>query len=118
MSCLMKAMIKLKGAYVKWEYQLFYRDANRSVDFTLMLLIVFVAKYQTAKPDEALIISGSYLGSKMYTKMKVTTKSKSCEEAERSSAGFPTFESNQSIIQQIGRFYSRSVYRTRCTGDV
>ena len=29
-----------------------------------MLLIVFVAKYQTAKPDEALIISGSYLGSK------------------------------------------------------
>lgn len=28
----------------------------------LMLLIVFVAKYQTAKPDEALIISGSYLG--------------------------------------------------------
>ncbi len=30
----------------------------------LMLLIVFVAKYQTAKPDEALIISGSYLGSK------------------------------------------------------
>ena len=80
----------------------------------LMLLIVFVAKYQTAKPDEALIISGSYLGSKMYTKMKVTTKSKSCEEAERSSCGFPTFESNQSIIQQIGRFYSRSVYRTRC----
>lgn len=30
----------------------------------LMLLIVFVTKYQTAKPDEALIISGSYLGSK------------------------------------------------------
>lgn len=30
----------------------------------LMLLIIFVAKYQTAKPDEALIISGSYLGSK------------------------------------------------------
>lgn len=30
----------------------------------LMLLIVFVAKYQTAKPDEALIISGSYLGTK------------------------------------------------------
>ncbi len=30
----------------------------------LMLLIVFVAKYQTAKPDEALIISGSYLGSR------------------------------------------------------
>lgn len=30
----------------------------------LMLLIVFVSKYQTAKPDEALIISGSYLGSK------------------------------------------------------
>lgn len=30
----------------------------------LMLLLVFVAKYQTAKPDEALIISGSYLGSK------------------------------------------------------
>ncbi|MDN6545888.1 MAG: flotillin family protein, partial [Enterococcaceae bacterium] len=28
------------------------------------LLIVFVSKYQTAKPDEALIISGSYLGSK------------------------------------------------------
>ena len=32
----------------------------------LMLLIVFVSKYQTAKPDEALIISGSYLGSKMF----------------------------------------------------
>lgn len=30
----------------------------------LMLLIVFISKYQTAKPDEALIISGSYLGSK------------------------------------------------------
>lgn len=30
----------------------------------LLLLIVFVSKYQTAKPDEALIISGSYLGSK------------------------------------------------------
>ncbi|MFD2306051.1 flotillin family protein [Enterococcus termitis] len=30
----------------------------------LMMLIVFVSKYQTAKPDEALIISGSYLGSK------------------------------------------------------
>ncbi|HIC7188872.1 TPA: flotillin family protein [Enterococcus faecalis] len=30
----------------------------------LMLLIVFVSKYQTAKPVEALIISGSYLGSK------------------------------------------------------
>lgn len=30
----------------------------------LMLLIVFVSKYQTAKPDEALIINGSYLGSK------------------------------------------------------
>lgn len=30
----------------------------------LMLLIVFVSKYQTAKPDEALIISGSYLGNK------------------------------------------------------
>ncbi|MHC5227435.1 flotillin family protein [Enterococcus sp. LJL99] len=30
----------------------------------LMLMIVFVSKYQTAKPDEALIISGSYLGSK------------------------------------------------------
>lgn len=30
----------------------------------LVLLIVFVSKYQTAKPDEALIISGSYLGSK------------------------------------------------------
>ena len=30
----------------------------------LMFLIVFVSKYQTAKPDEALIISGSYLGSK------------------------------------------------------
>ncbi len=30
----------------------------------LMLLIVFVAKYQTAKPDEALIISVSYLGNR------------------------------------------------------
>ncbi|WEG73881.1 flotillin family protein [Vagococcus intermedius] len=30
----------------------------------VMLAVVFVAKYQTAKPDEALIISGSYLGSK------------------------------------------------------
>lgn len=30
----------------------------------LMMLIVFISKYQTAKPDEALIISGSYLGSK------------------------------------------------------
>ncbi len=30
----------------------------------LMLLIIFVTKYQTAKPDEALIISGSYLGNK------------------------------------------------------
>jgi flotillin len=29
-----------------------------------MLLIVFVSKYHTAKPDEALIISGSYLGTK------------------------------------------------------
>lgn len=35
-----------------------------AVLIVLMLLIVFVAKYQTAKPDEALIISGSYLGSK------------------------------------------------------
>ncbi|MEG2708029.1 MAG: flotillin family protein [Vagococcus sp.] len=30
----------------------------------LMLLVVFVSKYQTAKPDEALIVSGSYLGNK------------------------------------------------------
>ncbi|NKZ27648.1 flotillin family protein [Vagococcus lutrae] len=30
----------------------------------LMLLVVFISKYQTAKPDEALIISGSYLGTK------------------------------------------------------
>ncbi|MGG5343839.1 flotillin family protein [Enterococcus sp. AZ192] len=30
----------------------------------LMMLIVFISKYQTAKPDEALIVSGSYLGSK------------------------------------------------------
>ena len=30
----------------------------------LMILIVFISKYQTAKPDEALIISGSYLGNK------------------------------------------------------
>ena len=30
----------------------------------LMMLIVFISKYQTAKPDEALIISGRYLGSK------------------------------------------------------
>nr|WP_322597290.1 flotillin family protein [Enterococcus sp. HY326] len=30
----------------------------------LILLVVFVSKYQTAKPDEALIISGSYLGTK------------------------------------------------------
>ena len=30
----------------------------------LMLLVVFVSKYQTAQPDEALIISGSYLGVK------------------------------------------------------
>ncbi|MGC6768673.1 flotillin family protein [Enterococcus sp. LJL128] len=30
----------------------------------LMVLIIFVSKYQTAKPDEALIISGSYLGTK------------------------------------------------------
>ena len=30
----------------------------------LMLLVVFISKYQTAKPDEALIISGSYLGAK------------------------------------------------------
>lgn len=30
----------------------------------LMMLIIFVSKYQTAKPDEALIISGSYLGTK------------------------------------------------------
>jgi flotillin len=30
----------------------------------LMLLVVFVSKYQTAKPDEALIKSGSYLGTK------------------------------------------------------
>ncbi|MBE9388840.1 flotillin family protein [Vagococcus salmoninarum] len=30
----------------------------------LMLLIIFISKYQTAKPDEALIISGSYLGTK------------------------------------------------------
>ena len=30
----------------------------------LMMLVVFVSKYQTAQPDEALIISGSYLGTK------------------------------------------------------
>ncbi|MGX7058602.1 flotillin family protein [Vagococcus humatus] len=30
----------------------------------VLMLVVFVSKYQTAKPDEALIISGSYLGSK------------------------------------------------------
>ncbi len=30
----------------------------------LMMLVVFISKYQTAKPDEALIISGSYLGTK------------------------------------------------------
>lgn len=30
----------------------------------LMMLVIFISKYQTAKPDEALIISGSYLGSK------------------------------------------------------
>lgn len=30
----------------------------------LMCLLVFISKYQTANPDEALIVSGSYLGSK------------------------------------------------------
>ena len=30
----------------------------------LMCLVIFISKYQTANPDEALIISGSYLGSK------------------------------------------------------
>ncbi len=34
------------------------------VVIVLMLLVVFISKYQTAKPDEALIISGSYLGTK------------------------------------------------------
>lgn len=48
----------------------------------LMLLIVFVTKYQTAKPDEALIISGSYLGSKNVHADEATTKSKSCVVAE------------------------------------
>ena len=83
----------------------------------LMLLIVFVAKYQTAKPDEALIISGSYLGSKNVHKDESNNKIK----IVRGGGAFvlPVFQrSNQSIIQQIGRFYSRSVYRTRCTGDV
>ncbi len=42
----------------------------------LMLLIVFVAKYQTAKPDEALIISGSYLGSKNVHKDESNNKIK------------------------------------------
>lgn len=35
-----------------------------AVFILLMLFIVFVSKYHTAKPDEALIISGSYLGTK------------------------------------------------------
>ncbi|MGX7419564.1 flotillin family protein [Carnobacterium gallinarum] len=30
----------------------------------LMCLVIFISKYQTANPDEALIISGSYLGTK------------------------------------------------------
>ena len=30
----------------------------------LMCLVIFISKYQTANPDEALIISGSYLGVK------------------------------------------------------
>ncbi len=34
------------------------------VAILLMMLVVFISKYQTAKPDEALIISGSYLGIK------------------------------------------------------
>ena len=48
----------------------------------LMLLIIFVTKYQTAKPDEALIISGSYLGNKMFMRMRAITKSKSCVVVE------------------------------------
>lgn len=42
----------------------------------LMLLIVFIAKYQTAKPDEALIISGSYLGNKNVHKDESNNKIK------------------------------------------
>ena len=54
----------------------------------LMLLIVFVAKYQTAKPDEALIISGSYLGSKNVHIDESNNKSKLCVEVAHSSCQF------------------------------
>ncbi|MGX6979780.1 flotillin family protein [Vagococcus elongatus] len=43
---------------------MFFIPIGIAVFVFLMLLIVFVSKYQTAKPDEALIISGSYLGTK------------------------------------------------------
>ena len=40
------------------------------VAFVLIALVaLYVTKYRTAGPDEALIVTGSYLGSKMYIKM-------------------------------------------------
>ena len=93
-----------------------YHDCIRSVDFA-EALIVFVAKYQTAKPDEALIISGSYLGSKNVHKDESNNKIK----IVRGGGVFvlPVFqrsESNQFNIQQIDVYQNGD--RTRCTGDV
>lgn len=40
------------------------------VAFVLIALVgLYVTKYRTAGPDEALIVTGSYLGSKMYIRM-------------------------------------------------
>lgn len=53
------------------------------VFFLLIALIaVFITKYRTAGPDEALIVTGSYLGNKNVMSMKAATvlKSSAAEE--------------------------------------
>ncbi len=85
----------------------------------LMLLIVFVTKYQTAKPDEALIISGSYLGSKNVHADESNNKIK----IVRGGGAFvlpsiSTIESNQFALQQAGCLHTGSLHRTRGSRDV
>lgn len=80
----------------------------------LMLLIIFVTKYQTAKPDEALIISGSYLGNKNVHADESNNKIKIVRGGgSLCFASVPTIKPNQLTFQQAGCFNTRSIYGTR-----
>lgn len=54
------------------------------------IVAVYITKYKTVGPDEALIVTGSFLGSKMSTQMTRVTALKLFVVEEHSFSGIPT----------------------------